>query len=152
MSFKPFIAISFFCLMSAHAIALEPTSAQLEAQLKDFLHGASRNDHQQHDNFWAQELVYTSSSGSRFSKSKLMKGVMATPTLDDELVTVWYTAKDIHIQIYEQMATLTFTLVAKPTTEQPDPLEYLNSGTFIWRNGRWQALLWQATVKAPESQ
>ena len=45
------------------------------------------------------------------------------------------------------MAALTFRLVARAadgTTQH-----YRNSGTFLLRDGRWQAITWQATKVPP---
>ncbi|HEY2799027.1 MAG TPA: hypothetical protein VGI85_00400, partial [Chthoniobacterales bacterium] len=40
-----------------------PDAAELTKLLKDFLAGASRNDVAMHDRFWADDLIYTGSSG-----------------------------------------------------------------------------------------
>ena len=42
-----------------------PDAAALTSLLKEFLDGASRNDAAMHDRFWAEDLIYTGSSGRR---------------------------------------------------------------------------------------
>ena len=127
-----------------------PDSAELIKLLRDFLAGASRNDVMMHDRFWADDLIYTSSNGRRIGKADIMKDVREEGPPkpgDDETV---FTAEDIHIQQYESTAILAFRLVG--TTRKQDKVEvanYLNTGTFLKRNGKWQAVSWQAT-KMPE--
>lgn len=124
-----------------------PDAATLTKLLQDFLAGAGKNDAAMHDRFWADELVYTSSSGRRMGKADIMKEVRAdSAPKADEPPTV-YTAEDIRIQQYGDTAIVAFRLVAtadekgKPTVNQ-----YLNTGTFLKRNGEWRAVAWQATV------
>ena len=54
-----------------------------------------------------------------------------------------YAAEDVVVRPYGTTATLTFRLVA----HQPDgtTLRFRNSGTFLWRDGRWAVVTWQAT-------
>ena len=54
-----------------------------------------------------------------------------------------FTAEDILVRPYGDMAALTFRLVKR----DPDGTisYYRNSGTFLLRNGKWQAVTWQAT-------
>ena len=59
------VPILLFC-GSLHAVA--PDAEELTQMLHEFLAGASVNDLDAHDRFWAQELIYTSSSGQRFGK------------------------------------------------------------------------------------
>ena len=58
-----------------------------------------------------------------------------------------YSAEDILVRPYGEMAALTFRLVARAadgTTQS-----YRNSGTFLRRAGKWQAITWQATKVPP---
>jgi hypothetical protein len=127
-----------------------PDAAELTALLNEFLDGASRNDSEMHDRFWADDLIYTGSSGRRVGKADIMKDIYAIPPGETtETVTV-YTAEDIRIQQYDDTAIVAFRLVA--TTEAGGIREvtnYYNTGTFVKRNGIWQAVGWQAT-KIPE--
>jgi ketosteroid isomerase-like protein len=118
----------------------------LTSLLKDFLAGASRNDAAMHDRFWAEDLIYTGSSGRRVGKADIMKDVRSAPALKpDDPVTV-FTAEDIRIQQYGDTAIVAFRLVG--TTKKGSATEvanYLNSGTFLRRDGKWQVVNWQAT-------
>jgi ketosteroid isomerase-like protein len=136
-----------------------PDAAELTTLLKDFLAGASRNDIAMHDRFWADDLIYTSALGRRKGKADIMRELRAesaTPTAtpqakDDE--TAVYTAEDIRIQQYGTTAIVAFRLVA--TIKKADKTEvtnYLNTGTFLKRDGKWQAAGWQATKMPPEAE
>jgi hypothetical protein len=50
-----------------------PDAAELTRLVKEFLEGASRNDAAVHDRFWADDLIYTGSSGRRIGKADIMR-------------------------------------------------------------------------------
>ncbi len=131
-----------------------PDAATLTKLLQDFLAGAGKNDAAVHDRFWADDLIYTSSGGRRMGKADIMKEVRADgPPKADEPSTV-YTAEDIRIQEYGDTAVVAFRLVATADEKGgPTVKQYLNTGTFLKRNGEWRAVAWQATVlpKAEEA-
>jgi uncharacterized protein (TIGR02246 family) len=127
-----------------------PAAATLTALLKEFLAGASTNDAAAHDRFWADDLVYTGSGGRRVGKADIMKDVRAAAPPKPGEPSVTYGAEDIRIQQYGATAIVAFRLVA--TTVHGDTTQvanYLNSGTFLERGGRWQVVCWQAT-KLPD--
>jgi len=120
-------------------------ASELTALLKEFLAGASRNDAAVHDRFWADDLVYTRSAGQRLGKAEILRDVRSSAPKAGEPSTT-YTAEDIRIQQYGDTAVVAFRLVG--TTGAGATAEvgtYLNTGTFVKRGGRWQAVAWQAT-------
>lgn len=130
-----------------------PDAAQLTRLLKDFLAGASHNDVAMHERFWADDVIYTGSSGKRRGKSEIMKDVRSAPAPKPGDATTTYTAEDIRIQQYGNTAIVAFRLVATTVKSnrdaaKPAPTEvanYLNTGTFLKHRGRWQVVSWQAT-------
>jgi len=123
----------------------------LEKRLHQFLAGATRNDAEVHDAYWAPELIYTSSSGTRFGKAELMKSVREAPPAPDT-APVSYSAVDVDIRVYGESAVVAFVLVADAINSEVDQ-RYLNTGTFLKRDQQWQAVAWQATkVPAPDDQ
>jgi ketosteroid isomerase-like protein len=131
-----------------------PDAADLTKLLNDFLAGASKNDTAMHDRFWAEELVYTSALGRRKGKADIMRELRAeppaTPKPDEE--TTVYTAEEVRIQQYGDTAIVAFRLVA--TTDKAGTktvANYLNTGTFLKRTGKWQAVGWQATAMPKDS-
>ena len=145
-------------LLVAVAVALalpagaqEEDAAVLRRMLDEFLAGASRNDAAVHDRFWAEDLIYTGSSGRRVSKADILKDVRgAEPPKAGEPVPV-YTAEDVRVQLYGSAALVAFRLVATTTSGGKTEVDhYLNTGTFVRRDGRWQVVGWQAT-KVPKA-
>ena len=131
-----------------------PDSGELTKLLNDFLAGASKNDIAMHDRFWADELVYTSALGRRKGKADIMRELRAEPaaTPKPEDGTTVYTAEEIRIQQYGETAVVAFRLVA--TTDKAGTktvANYLNTGTFLKRNGKWQVIGWQATAVPKDS-
>src|SRR5687767_14723081 len=123
-----------------------PDANELTKLLNDFLAGASRNDATIHDRFWAEDVIYTGSAGKRRGKSDIMKDVRSAPAPEPGDPTTVYDAEDIRIQQYGNTAIVAFRLVA--TTQKgsaSDTMNYLNSGTFLKRDGRWQVVNWQST-------
>lgn len=139
-----------FALLGATAAAeLPPGEAELSALLDSFLKGASSNEAAIHDRFWADDLVYTSSSGERYGKAEIMQGLSESDEATDE-DTPAYSARDVKIRVFENTAVITFRLVAEFADETTQ--NYYNTGVFRQRDGEWRAITWQATQAAePES-
>lgn len=132
---------------SAIRAETEPEAPVLTKLLNEFLAGAGRNDATIHERFWADDLIYTTSKGERKDKAAIMKEVRseAPPNEGDE--TTVFTAENVRIQQYGETAIVAFRLVG--TTEKDGKKtinKYLNTGTFLKRNGQWQAVAWQATM------
>ena len=128
-----------------------PDADELTKLLKEFLAGASRNDAATHDRFWAEDLIYTGSAGRRIGKADIMRDARSAPARKPGDPTTTYSAEDIRIQQYGNTAIVAFRLVA--TTEKDGKSEvanYLNSGTFLKRKGKWQVVNWQATKAAAD--
>jgi ketosteroid isomerase-like protein len=123
-----------------------PDANELTRLLNEFLAGASRNDPSVHDRFWAEDVIYTGSAGRRRGKSDIMHDVRSAPAPKPKDPTTVYSAEDIRIQQYGNTAIVAFRLVA--TTQKngtTDIMNYLNSGTFLKRKGKWQVVNWQST-------
>jgi len=120
--------------------------AALTSLLNDFLAGQS---YEHHDRFWADDLIYTSSAGLRFDKKFIMDGMSKDDTKDEdtsEKIEMIYSAEEVDIRIYGTTAIVAFKLVG--TEIQADVTSnnyYFNTGTFLKRNNKWQAIAWQAT-------
>lgn len=136
------IFITLLLLMSSTVYADD--RADLTALLAEFLDGATRNDPAVHNKYWAEELIYTSSAGRRFGKAELMQGVNSRGELPAAEISMRYSSEDLQILQYGDTAVVAFTLVG---TSAQETLRFLNSGTFVKRNGKWQAVNWQATRK-----
>ncbi len=132
---------------SAVRAETEPDAPVLTKLLNEFLAGAGRNDATIHERFWADDLIYTTSKGERKDKAAIMKEVRSEGAPKPEDETTVFTAENIRIQQYGETAIVAFRLVG--TTEKDGEKtinKYLNTGTFLKRNGQWQAVAWQATM------
>ena len=151
------ILLSFFlllCVIPGLPAQTAPDAAELTKLLNEFLAGAGKNDIAMHDRFWADELVYTSALGRRKGKADIMRELRAEPatTPKPEEGTTVYTAEEIRIQQYGDTAIVAFRLVA--TTDKAGTktvANYLNTGTFLKRSGKWQVVGWQATAMPKDS-
>lgn len=144
--------ISLLILLLSAAVSIHaqaaPDAAKLTALLNEFLAGAGQNDAAIHERFWADDVIYTRSTGVRTNKVELMKGVhSAPPRKDSDPVTV-YTAENIQIHQYGKTAVVAFKLVINTTRSDGTKTlgNNLNTGTFVKRNGKWQVVAWQSTI------
>lgn len=131
-------------LLLTPGLALADDKADLTALLAEFLDGATRNDAAIHNKYWADELIYTSSGGTRFGKAELMQSVTSRGMLKADEIDTVYDSEDVRIMQYGDTAVVAFVLVGRSGA---DTKRYLNSGTFVKRDGQWQAVNWQATIK-----
>jgi hypothetical protein len=123
-----------------------PDEQALRTLLAEFLSAASRNDAAVHDRFWAESLVYTRSTGLRVGKPELMRSVREAAAAGPDVAHTSYAGEDVRVQQFGDAAVVTFRLVGSADGgAAPQRSEYLNTGTFVKRDGRWQAVAWQAT-------
>ena len=130
----------------ADAPNAEQTRTEIATMLTTFLTPAVNNSRAGHDRFWAEDLVYTSSAGKVMSKADILKSFDDEPkaeALKSAEPGPVFSAEDVLVRPYGDMAALTFRLVE----HDPDGKTsyFRNSGTFLWRRGKWQAVTWQAT-------
>ena len=135
---KPFAVALLLVSSLAWGSEAEDREA-LSAMLADFLSRAG--ERAAHERFWADELVYTSSSGLRFGKADILGGMEegAEPP-PDAPVTV-YTGEDVDIRLYDDTAVVAFRLVGRTAAEGGEEMaEYFNTGTFLKRDGEWRVV------------
>ena len=127
----------------APANSQDQARATITKSLNDFL--TYNSDPAQHDRWWAEDLVYTTSAGLVKTKPMIMQAFAdaAKPGAPKAEPRAAYSAEDVLVRIYGETAALTFRLVAK----NPDGTKntFRNSGTLLHRNGQWQVITWQAT-------
>lgn len=151
---KKILSIAIVGLLSlcAHA-QTAPDAADLTRLLNEFLAGASRNDAAAHDRFWAEDVIYTGSGGRRRGKADIMRDVRSAPAPKPGDPATTYTAADVRIQQYGNTAIVAFRLVATTVKDaKSEVMNYLNSGTLLKRDGKWQVVNWQSTRMPPEEE
>jgi hypothetical protein len=134
----------------------EQTRVQVTELLNEFLAPGKNDKVETHERFWADDLVYTTSGGivktkpdirKSFAESALPVANKTNPAISPPPATTVYSAEDVLVRPYGDIAALTFRLVAKEANGETT--YYRNSGTFIYRDGKWQAITWQATKVPP---
>lgn len=148
-----FVSIALLAIVAASptrafAAHHDTSHTQLSELLDWFLAGASRGDAAVHERFWDDALVYTSSAGERTNKQTILESMQGRePTDSPDIV---YTADQVDIRVYDDIAIVAFRLVATSRTadDQSPTLYYLNTGTFQKQNNEWRAIAWQATRAA----
>ena len=135
------IIVLFLSVITLSAFA-QDVKATLTNLVNEFLSKVDKKE--MHDRFWAEDLIYTSSSGKRFGKSTIMEGFNEESTTDnDKADGPTYTAEDMQIQVYDSSAIVAFKLVS--VAADGARTEFLDSGTFLKRKGQWAVVNWQAT-------
>jgi len=141
--------LALFLTITANA-QTAPAAQELTKLLNEFLSATS--DPAMHDRFWADDLIYTRSAGRRVSKADILRDVRSASAPKPGDPKSVYTAEDVRIQQYGDTAIVAFQLVDTTNTEGVAQVaRFLNSGTFVKRNGKWQAVNWQAT-RVPRSE
>ncbi|MCY7295864.1 nuclear transport factor 2 family protein [Alteromonas sp. a30] len=142
-------------MLMASSCAYANDKSELKQLLDDFLANTIQDDLKNHQQFWANDLIYTSSAGKRFGKSSIINGIKAEQAAkkehekSDSEPSYW--AEDTDIRLYGTTAIVAFKLGAEWVEDDVELQQfYYNTGTFLKRNGKWQVVAWQAT-KIPES-
>ena len=131
-----------------------PDGPELTRMLHDFLAAASRNDAAGHDRFWAEDLIYTRGAGVRVGKADIMKSVRSSrPIKPGDQPPAVFTAEDVRVQQYGNVAVVAFRLVAKTSRDgKPVVANYFNTDVFVKRDSKWQVVSHQVTpIPEPKS-
>lgn len=115
---------------------------QLEQRVRDFLRAVPKNDPKIFEDFFADDVIYTRSAGVTVTKADILKNIDVRATNEPQAT---YDADDFTIHPYGSMAVVNFRLIQHNGNETN---YFRNTGTFLKRNGKWQAVAWQATKAA----
>ena len=130
------------------AAAQDATTQQITQLVRDFLANVPKNDPKVFQEFFADDVIYTRAVGVTVAKADILKNIDARATADPQ---VKFEADDFTVHPYGEMAVVNFRLIAHSVeNSKPTTVYYRNTGTFLKRNGKWQAVAWQAT-KVPET-
>lgn len=130
-----FILLNLLVLPGSQSIKAQLSEKEiLHHLLTDFLKGASINDYDTHNDFWAEDLIYTGSDGDRITKSDIMDGLTEPPAADALPV---YHAEEVDIRIYGHTSVVAFRLVADVPLEHSgtNVMQFYNTGTFLKQDG-----------------
>jgi ketosteroid isomerase-like protein len=126
----------------------DATTQQVTQLVRDFLANVPKNDPKVFQEFFADDVIYTRAVGVTVAKADILKNIDARAATDP---TAKFEADDFTVHPYGEMAVVNFRLIAHNNENgKPTTVYYRNTGTFLKRNGKWQAVAWQAT-KVPEA-
>jgi hypothetical protein len=131
-------AVALFAISGA---AVAGDSDEIGDLLQHFL--AHADEAAAHERFWSDDLVYTSSRGTRTNKQEIMASFDDPNGAAERAASPGYHGEDVDIRLYGDMAVIAFRLVG--TAADGTVQQYFNTGTFLKRDGTWRAIAWQAT-------
>jgi ketosteroid isomerase-like protein len=145
---KVVMIAAVFCSMvvaGTRAQTKGTATTEVTALLREFMAGASSGDRAVFEKFFADDVIYTRATGVVITKADIMQS-LGKPAPASEGKSS-YSAEDITVHEYGDTVIVAFRLEGR--TEHADGkvemAHYRNTGTFLRRNGRWQAVAWQAT-------
>jgi ketosteroid isomerase-like protein len=142
---KLVLIVSALGSVAAAAPAQPSATQEVTALLREFIGAAGSGDRAIFEKFFANDVIYTRASGVVITKASIMES-LGKPAPASEGKSS-YSAEDIMVHEYGDTVIVAFRLEGR--TEHGDgkveTAHYRNTGTFLRRNGRWQAVAWQAT-------
>jgi ketosteroid isomerase-like protein len=140
--------VAVFCSMAVAGTGAQTkgtATAEVTALLREFIAGAGSGDRTIFEKFFADDVIYTRATGVVITKADIMQSLGKPSPASEGKST--YSAEDITVHEYGDTVVVAFRLEGH--TEHADGkvenAHYRNTGTFLRRNGRWQAVAWQAT-------
>jgi hypothetical protein len=116
--------------------------------LRDFLVAVAQGDKKVFEKFFADDVIYTSSTGVTMDKAEVMRTIGSHAENGSKAT---YRAEDIKVHPYDSTVVVNFRMVMDDENDgQRETACFRNTGTFLKRNGQWQAVAWQATKTAPD--
>jgi ketosteroid isomerase-like protein len=118
---------------------------EVTALLREFMAGAGSGDRAIFDKFFADDVLYTRASGVVITKTSIMES-LGKPAPASEGKSS-YSSEDITVHEYGDTVIVAFRLEGRTARAdgKVETAHYRNTGTFLRRHGRWQAVAWQAT-------
>jgi len=143
---KVVMILAALCSVGAMATRTQTTATQeVTALLRQFMEAAGRGDRAIFEKFFADDVIYTRATGVVITKADIMASLSKPAPASEGRST--YSAEDITVHEYGDTVIVAFRLEGQ--TERGDgkieTAHYRNTGTFLRRDGRWQAVAWQAT-------
>jgi len=140
--------VSALGLLALIATAAPPAgaaeSSETVAEITQLLHWFLAPDNNPrpatHQRFWAEDVVYTSSTGIVRRKADILASFDGSERPVDK---IRWSAEDVLVRPYGDAAALTFRLVGRAT--DGSVTLHRNSAMFLKRDGEWRAVTWQAT-------
>ena len=116
---------------------------ELIAVVQEFLKNVPANKRSTFDGFFADDVIYTRGTGQVVTKKDILADT-GNPTVPRANAT--FSGEDFNVHDYGDAAIVNFRLVMHASNDDKQGTRaFRNTGTFMKRNGHWQAVAWQAT-------
>lgn len=120
-----------------------PSKEELISLIQAFLKDVPNNDRATFNRFFTDDVVYTRGSGLLITKKDILADTGKTTVAR---ANATFNGEDFTVHQYGDTAVVNFRLVMHAAeNDKPVTRTFRNTGTFMKRNGRWQAVAWQAT-------
>jgi hypothetical protein len=134
--------------------ASSSTSRSEAAEIAELLRGylAHAQERSANERFWAEDVIYTGSTGHRTDKAGILQALAAASAVAPRGQVQRHEAEALQLHEYGDAAVAAFTLVA--TSQQGNTVttnRHLITAVFIKRQHLWQAVSWQSTDEAPQA-
>ena len=144
--------VPMMALAQANKPAASPqdtaTIQQVTERVRNFLANVPKNDPAVFQDFFADDVIYTRAVGVTIAKADIIKNIDVRAANEPQAT---YEADDFTVHPYGETAVVNFRLIMHNTENGKASTAYFrNTGTFLKRNGKWQAVAWQAT-RVPET-
>jgi ketosteroid isomerase-like protein len=131
--------------VNAHDTAI---TRELTQMVRDFLADVPKGDRKTFETFFADDVIYTRSTGVTVGKAEILKNIGARATSQPQ---ARFEADGFTVHPYGDAAVVNFRLVMHDVADgKPVTVYFRNTGSFLKRHGRWQVVAWQAT-RVPEA-
>lgn len=121
---------------------------QLTQIVRDFLADVPQGDRATFDNFFADDVIYTRSTGVTVDKAEILKNIDVRAATQPQAT---YEADGFTVHAYGDSAVVNFRLVMHNVVDgKPATVYFRNTGSFLKRHGKWQVIAWQST-RVPET-
>jgi len=119
---------------------------QVTQRVRDFLSNVPKNDPKVFQDFFADDVIYTRATGLTVNKTQIIQNIDVRAASDPQAT---YEADDFTVHPYGDVAVVNFRLIMHNVENgKPVTAYFRNTGTFLKRDGKWQAVAWQATKAA----
>ncbi len=126
----------------------QATARHIEQMVRDFLADVPKGDRKVFDNFFADDVIYTRSTGVTVDKAEILKNIGVRAANEPQAT---FEADGFTVHPYGETAVVNFRLVMHNVVSgKPETVYFRNTGTFLKRGGKWQVIAWQAT-RVPEA-
>jgi uncharacterized protein DUF4440 len=139
--------ISFYSYTAGSTVHAQtespPAKQELITLIQTFLNDVPKNERVTFDRFFAEDIIYTRGTGQVITKKDILAD---TGNSTAPRANATYEGRDFKVHQYGDLAVVNFRLTMHATeNDKPVTRTFRNTGTFMKRNGQWQAIAWQAT-------